>query len=57
VQKELVLSVLIFLAVPKIVRIEDDCLETNVRPASCGVDAIDRRDVLREPSVGIVPFS
>jgi hypothetical protein len=40
-------------AVPKLTSVEDNRLETDVRPASSGMDAIGRHDVLREPSVMI----
>jgi hypothetical protein len=43
-------------AIRKIASAEDDRLETDVRCASSGMDAIDRQEVLRGPSVGIVPI-
>jgi hypothetical protein len=36
--------------------VEDDPLETDLRSASSGMDATDRQEVLRGPSVGIVPI-
>jgi hypothetical protein len=39
----------------KIASAEEDRLETNVRSESSGLDAIDRRGILRGPSVEIVP--
>jgi TATA-binding protein-associated factor Taf7 len=41
-------------AIRKIESVEDDRLETDVRSASGGLDAIDRHEVLRGPSVGTV---
>jgi hypothetical protein len=35
---------------------KDDRLESNVRSASSGMDAINRHEVLRGPSVKIVPM-
>jgi hypothetical protein len=43
-------------AIRNIASVEDDGLETDVRSASSGMDAIDRHEVLRRPSVGIVPI-
>jgi hypothetical protein len=43
-------------AIRKIASVEDDRLETDVRSASSGMDAIYRHEVLREPSVGIGPI-
>jgi hypothetical protein len=46
--------VAISISIQKIASVEDDRLETHVRSASSGMDAIDRHEVLRVPSVGIV---
>lgn len=44
-------------AIRKITCVEYDYLETDMRSTSSGTDAIDRREVLRRPSAGIVQFS
>jgi hypothetical protein len=36
--------------------VEDDCLQTDERSASSGMDAIDHHELLRGPSVGTVTF-
>jgi hypothetical protein len=43
-------------AIRKIASVDDDRLETDVRSASSGMDAIDRHEVLRGPPVEIVPI-
>jgi hypothetical protein len=43
------------IVIRKIASVKDDCLETNVRSASSGVDEIDGYEVLRLLSVTIVP--
>jgi hypothetical protein len=44
------------LAIRRITSAGDGCLETDVRYASSGMDAIDRHEVLLVPSAGIVPI-
>jgi hypothetical protein len=44
------------IAIHKIACREDDHLETDVCSASSGMDSIDHHEVLRGPSVGIVPI-
>jgi hypothetical protein len=44
------------IAIRMIASVEDDRRETDVRPASSGMDAFDRHGFLRELSVGIVPI-
>jgi hypothetical protein len=46
----------VHIAICKIASAEDDLLETDIRSASCGMDAIDHHEVLRGLSVGIVPI-
>jgi hypothetical protein len=43
-------------AIREIASVVDDRLETDVRSTSSGMDGIDRHEVFRGPSVGIVPI-
>jgi predicted hotdog family 3-hydroxylacyl-ACP dehydratase len=44
------------LAIRKIASVEDDHVETDLHSTSSGMDTIDCHEVLRAPSVGIVPI-